>query len=736
MIRTLLARRPRWLPGWLAQTLLAALATVLVYLVAVNLTLNTPLGHRLANLRPEKFQADWDGALSWYPGQLSVEGLRIRGQVRHFLWTVQADQASGRIALLPLLRKELRVPSLRARGVGGGVNRIAPAREPPEPRPGGWTLRCASIEAQAVRHVYLDGLLLSGAGRARAGFVKQLRGGALEVLPSTVAFDRARLHWRGEAWLRELTLDGELAIARHLRAEAPGLRKLALTDAELSLSAATAGMEFARDAQGTGRLTLVPGPGSIDGRLQLRRGVLDPGTELRLQLPLLAADATGRILQESLAAALRSDGRDLSLQARLVPVTPDTPSLDADLRFAGARLPVAGRDLRDPAGWLTRASGRVVADWHFGSLALLNSLTPFGELFALDGAGRVTADLRLDRGRLRKGSRLQVPGADASATVMGNRVTGRVRADIEFEVDEQDRALSRLDAVMERFRIVDGRSGRDLVEGSNLRLQVDGSGRYGELRQMRDAFAAHAVFEDARVPDLRVYNRYLPSGSLRFTGGSGLLSGDLYLDDGGEVGHGTLRVRGTDAALTFGDLALRGDVDVRTQLKRADLERRRFVLDGSRVDLSAVAFTGHGGQARDGWWTQIELDQARIDLDDPLAARGRARVRMSDAGFLLALYARDRSFPAWVEKIVDAGEITAGGELGWSGHTLVVDDLVASNDRFELRARMRMRGAQREGSLYARWGVLSLGAELAGDHKDLHLIGAREWYDAQPRLPR
>jgi hypothetical protein len=193
-------------------------------------------------------------------------------------------------------------------------------------------------------------------------------------------------------------------------------------------------------------------------------------------------------------------------------------------------------------------------------------------------------------------------------------------------------------------------------------------------------------------------------------------------------------VRGTDAALTFGDLALRGDVDVRTQLKRADLERRRFVLDGSRVDLSAVAFTGHGGQARDGWWTQIELDQARIDLDDPLTARGRARVRMSDAGFLLALYARDRSFPAWVEKIVDAGEVAASGELGWSDHTLVVDDLVASNDRFELRARMRMRGAQREGSLYARWGVLSLGAELTGHHKDLHLIGAREWYDAQPRL--
>jgi len=265
---------------------------------------------------------------------------------------------------------------------------------------------------------------------------------------------------------------------------------------------------------------------------------------------------------------------------------------------------------------------------------------------------------------------------------------------------------------------------------------VDGSGRYGELREIRDAFAAHAVFEDARVPDLRVYNRYLPVSSLRFTGGSGLLSGDLYLDDGGEVGHGILRVVGRDTAMSFADLAMRGDVDVRTQLKRADLERRSFVLDGSRVDLRSVSFTGHRGQARDGWSTRIDLDQARIDLDKPMEARGRARMQMSDVGFLLALYSRNKPFPKWVEKIVDAGEANATGEIGWSNRTLVIDDVIGSNDRFEVRARMRMRDQQREGSLYARWGVLSLGAELDGDEKDLHFIKARQWYDAQPPLLR
>jgi hypothetical protein len=43
---------------------------------------------------------------------------------------------------------------------------------------------------------------------------------------------------------------------------------------------------------------------------------------------------------------------------------------------------------------------------------------------------------------------------------------------------------------------------------------------------------------------------------------------------------------------------------------------------------------------------------------------------------------------------------------------------------------------QREGSLYARWGVLSFGAELDGTETDLHFIKARQWYDEQPQLLR
>jgi hypothetical protein len=58
----------------------------------------------------------------------------------------------------------------------------------------------------------------------------------------------------------------------------------------------------------------------------------------------------------------------------------------------------------------------------------------------------------------------------------------------------------------------------------------------------------------------------------------------------------------------------------------------------------------------------------------------------------------------------------------------------ATNERFDVQARMRMQREQLAGDLFARWGVLSLGVALADGRRDLHLVGARTWFDGQPAL--
>ena len=66
-----------------------------------------------------------------------------------------------------------------------------------------------------------------------------------------------------------------------------------------------------------------------------------------------------------------------------------------------------------------------------------------------------------------------------------------------------------------------------------------------------------------------------------------------------------------------------------------------------------------------------------------------------------------------------------------AGDLLVLDDIRAGNGRVDLKARLRIDDGVPAGDLYARWGVLGIGAELQGGTRRLHALGARRWYDAR-----
>lgn len=704
----------------------------LLYLVAGNLLISSPMGLELANRQPEKFVASWDRAYTLYPGHVHATKLRIAGHVRRTVWSVQADTASGRIALLPLLAKELRVPRVDASGLTGGVTLIDAVREPPPPRPGGWTIRFERIVAQGIRHAYLNDLVLQGDGRAEVGFVKILRGGPMEVLPSQAVFAQGTVWRDGKSLAHDTSLDGRFAIARHTRAEAPGMHKLEKTDLDLKLEATTAGLAIEARPGGKPVPAITPGPGRLAGQVAWRHGSLEPGTTLGLSVPV-TSDLTGQSRSSEALASLTVEGDGLRFHADLEPLPGSTVHADADLRIRDRTIPFS--DIRSLAG---RSSGHFGAEWHFASLAWLSQLLPSSRLVSFDGAGTVLADIRIADGEVAAGSSLEVPQVSATALALGNRFDGQAHAKIRYEAAGVAAPRPRLEATMDEFRIAAAdQSSEPLVLGRNLRIEASAATEPGvpaDSAQLREKVDARLTFKDAEVPDLRVYNRYLPRTSLRFEGGSGTLSGDLRFDGEGNVGSGEISVAGRTVGLSVAGLALEGDVQVETRLRRADLDTHQFDADGSTIALRRIRVVGTDRPADD-WWGEIALDQSRLDWDRPMKFDGSMRLRMKDVGVLLDVYSQRKDLPGWVGKLVNAGEATAQGRVQWRGDTLLVQPLEASNERFDLLARLRLKHKTVAGDLFARWGVLSLGVELDGGKRDLHLIHARNWFDGRPVLP-
>lgn len=714
----------RWL-RWVAIGLLLLYAA---YLAAGNAFLHSRHAHDLVNRKPEKFRMDWTGGQTWWPGRVVLQGVRMDGHVRRTRWSVQATRASGRIALLPLLRRQIRVPWVEADGVSGSVARADTELPRPEPRAGGWTLRMDRIASDSIAGGDVFGWKIAGQGRAEVGFSKQFRGGPVELLPSSARFLDATASRDGEDWLREARIDATFALASHLSSDSPGLAKLDLLSATLDLDGKTVALRSVLGADGRYGFDAMPGEGQVTARLALAGGELAQGGQLRLHTPLHSVDPAGVDQASVLDLSLDVD-EGLHLRAQV----PDRPghdiALDADVRLPGRALP-----LRDWRQRLVQATGTARGRWHVPSIGGLVALFAQADWLALEGSGTVEADLELAHGRLVEGSRLRARDVDAHANVLGNRFSGRAQADAVIEAGDGGALLSRVDLAMQRFRVApDSAPSKPYVEGNDLRVDLVSDAR---LDRMRETSRARIRFDNARVPDLAVFNPYLPNDKLRFGGGSGTLTGDLRVDGAGDVGEGTLRVDGRGARLAVAGVDLRGDIALDGRLRRGNLERGNFELGGTRVALRNVAFTERDGASRSGWWATLDLDGGHVAWKRPSSAGGRLRAQMKDVGFLLAMFADRADLPDWIGKVVDAGQANVDGRWQWRGNTLVLDGMHAANDRFKLDARLRLQGSDRSGDLFAAWGRLGVGVELRGNRHKLHLLKAREWYDGQPPLLR
>ncbi|EKU23647.1 translocation/assembly module TamB domain-containing protein [Xanthomonas graminis] len=712
-----LDRYRRWPRAW-RLLLRGLLIAYLLYLLLGNVFLNTPLFDLATNRTPEKFRMHTGPALTVLPGFVTAWDLRMRGHVQRNVWTLRADRASARIALLPLLRREVRLPWMEAVNVIGAIDRVADAIPPPPQSDQGWTLRFDAIHSGTLRRARFGDLAIEGKGHGTVGFLKQLKGGPVQLFPSQIVFDDASVRYGKRQIADQAHVDARFSFPRHYRAQAPGLRKLGIADLALQLHGRSVALRIDTAGAQT-RLSTEPGLGHVQANLRLLRGELQPGSKLNWRVPLHAGvGATDR----GVLALLLDVDRDIRLRARLPGQIDPRSMLDADLRIGGRTLP-----FDDPGALLPRLSGTLQGRWHFESLNWISDLLVRKPWFRLDGGGDVSADLRLAQGALQPGSRLDVPEVQATADVLRVRIHGKAQAAGRI-VGTAAQPRTEVAVRMHSFALAPLADPKAIfVQGENLRLDLDGA---GTLATMHDSLQARLRFDDARVPDLRAHNRYLPATQVRVLGGSGSLSGDLHLDAAGQVGEGNVRVRGRQARLQAAGLALAGDLDLDARLRRAELHDKRFDLSGSTLRVQGVRY-GDGGKQRD-WWATLRVPQGRIAAAPATQADAQVQMQMRDAGPVLAVFAQRSDAPAWLLKLVDAGQLDARGQLRWSKDALWLDRLHAENQRVSLRARLRVGDAGTQGDLYARWGVLGVGVALRGEQRQWHLLNAREWYERQP----
>lgn len=710
-------RRAAW---WL-------LALYLLYLLAANVFLNTAIGERVINRKPDRYHARWDWALSAYPGHIHASGVVMGGHARTNRWVVAATRADGRIRVLPLLWRTVSFGTIRAHEVSVHVGRAA-GDKPPSKREGrGWTLDFSAITTPSLLRLDFYEARVTGRGDARFVFTKQLQGGPMEVGDSGLDMPGASLAVGGVELLRGGRLQFSMSLPPHIRERAQGQEKVQILDARLRAEGPAPGVDLApRDGD---VLPLEPRghAGHLHADLRLSRGALMPGSRLDWSAPVYSVDAQGNRLRHPLGVALRTRREAVDLAVRLPRTAPRAPWLEADLRVEDRII--------GPDDWLRPLKalhGQVRTQWPQVPLRWIDALLEDLPWLDVDGRADLGAELVLADGGLLPGSRVDLDRVALSARVLDNRFAGQAQARMRVHAGGEP-GTQRTEVAVHMGRFTLGPQARPAqvdLRGRDLRLDLRAE---GPLAEFRDQLQARLRFADAEVPDLRSYNRYLPGANARLLGGSGHASGDLRLDNDGGMTEGHMRVRGRNVRLALGPSRLSGNVELDSRLRRLRPAGRRYAVESLSVGLDGVRLEGAGAAAAP-WWARAALEEGTLHWREPFQVDGRGRVEMRDVSVLLGLFAERSAFPRWIGKLVDSGQVQATGRLRIGEDGIVLDQVQASNDRIDLQARLRIADGQPRGDLYARWGLLGLGVELQGGQRQLRLAGAREWYESRPAL--
>jgi len=304
------------------------------------------------------------------------------------------------------------------------------------------------------------------------------------------------------------------------------------------------------------------------------------------------------------------------------------------------------------------------------SLAFLDFYLRHLEGMRLDGRGLVSGRVNVDRGTLRAGTRLDVIAPELSLELLDHRASGSGTVRLDVDPDTPDR----LSVFVEFSELIARRLGDDrpLLVGSGL--VVDASGHadvFATTDSMRQASQLAVSIPAVRVPDLAIFNHYIPDHvGLRLHAGEGVMRGYGRID--ATSLNVDLKLDADDADVGIDEYRFQSDVDVALLAKTHAAGRESIDVSGSYIRLFDAHLANKNRDVSDAWQGHLAVDQGVFRFprrEEAPEGRGMLLVQEHDLAELL--------------EIVD-GELQLNGSLS---------DLAWLNQLIKNEYRAQIRGS-------------------------------------------
>lgn len=445
---------------------------------------------------------------------------------------------------------------------------------------------------------------------------------------------------------------------------------------------------------------------------------------------LLKQPVNGKLELDLLIKQIEPESRSLDISGtrilmQAVSDPNETKPLETRITLGEAKLKMGPESLQSekpeappPLSGVVRLEGSV-ANFDF-----INSFLKNSQGLKFSGNGHLKADLRFLDGQMSPGSKLLITSDNLSSRFLDfvANGSGMFKARIEGEADAP---VAKFESSIKSFRL--RRFGETTSYVSGDVFQITSEGRSFDSIQGLQNLDTSVRLIAAEIPDITVYNSYLPENAgISIGSGKGTVVGEFRLNGGS--GRGNLDMLAEDVEVNFRGQTIKGDLRINTRLADGNLEKMIFDASGTRLRIENGTLLSKNGTQAEEWWGQLDIKHGQMTWKRPLLLNAALNLHLRDSGLLVHLFAKQKK--QWLNDLLTIKNVTGETKVLLNGKSIQLKKVRITGEQLLVLADVNLSEKKIRGGMYARYGILQMGIELENEGRKLKLLKPRKWYDS------
>jgi hypothetical protein len=485
--------------------------------------------------------------------------------------------------------------------------------------------------------------------------------------------------------------------------------------------------------------TFLEGTANIEGVLKWARGLMTGRLKIggeKLLWRLNNNEIGGKLgIDLKLEAALES--RKLSLAGSTIQIAStglrNTQGKDWNAQF---ELDEAGLQFNQSVEALRKSKlpelvnftdGKLLLHGFIDNLGIFSQLLPGNRPVALSGPGVLHANLSLQNGSLESGSRFDFQSDSISAGFLDFNAVGKGRIHVKVAGINNQRQL-RMELIIRDVQITSSDSTQGFIKADRIDINVSGYSQ--DFTESVREVSATVRIPQAIVPDIRVYNSYLPEGDIiRLVEGVGMLSGKFDFSD--ESAQAKVRLVSPQIKAIINGLPVGFDMDLELKMSNRSMNSRKFALDNSYLRIKNLSYRSMPSTAVN-WKGEFKFVDGELMWTRPVELNSTVNLQMTSSAPLIDILMNTKGYLKLIRKFLSVEDVSGQGQLHINNNSLVLNDLNITGEDLLILAKLRLREKDRKGILYSKLGRLDATVEFENNEREWFLLSPRTRYENYP----